>query len=94
MSKKIVRYRLDKPFVIHVGMTAYITPIDHPDCSNTGMVRTSEVIGVPLKLRTQSMWENDMTWAEEKLRRLSDWIKDNTFSIRNIIEEIRGYKYE
>ena len=45
MSKKIVRYRLDKPFVIHVGMTAYITPIDHPDCSNTGMVRTSEVIG-------------------------------------------------
>jgi len=46
-NKPVVRYHKDKGESIHVGVCAFIYPIDHPSplVSNQGMVRTSMVIG-------------------------------------------------
>lgn len=42
--KRVVHYRTDVDFFVKMGKCALVTPVDHPNCSNTKPVITSPVM--------------------------------------------------
>jgi len=42
--KPTVLYDIDQASPITIGVSAYVQPIDHSDCSNTKLAKTSRVI--------------------------------------------------
>ena len=45
MDKPTVHFKRGLSAIIgDVGGNAYVEPIDHPNCSNTGHVRTSQIV--------------------------------------------------
>lgn len=42
--KPIVLYDIDQSSPVTIGISAYVQPLDHPNCSNTKLVKTSKVI--------------------------------------------------
>lgn len=44
MSKLVVHYKYPEESFIEVGYAAFVFPVDHPNCSNTTLVKTSMVL--------------------------------------------------
>mgnify|MGYP000048741133 CR=1 FL=1 len=44
MSKLVVHYKYPEESFIEVGQAAFIFPVDHPNCSNTTLAKTTTVL--------------------------------------------------
>ena len=44
MSKLVVHYKYPEESFIEVGQAAFVFPVDHPNCSNTTLAKTTKVL--------------------------------------------------
>ena len=44
MSKLVVHYKYPEEGFIEIGAAAFVFPVDHPNCSNTTLAKTTAVL--------------------------------------------------
>lgn len=44
MSKLVVHYKYPEEGFIEIGDAAFVFPVDHPNCSNTTLAKTTAVL--------------------------------------------------